>query len=274
MGGAIGLVGAIIIGPRIGKFKDGKPQPIPGHHVPMVVVGTFILTFCWFGFNAGSAVAGTDLRISTIVVNTMLGGVCAALTCHLTLSMKGLKPDPTMLCNGLLAGLVAITAPCAFVDSWAACLIGGIAGSLVVFSVFFWEKRGVDDPVGAVSVHGICGSFGAICVGIFANGKYGLGANGVERGAFDAATGKFGADNPTVLEDGVRGVLYGDVGQLWAQLITVATVWIFGMGMAYVWFKVSNLITPIRAKAEDEVAGLDGPEMGAHGYPDFALTAK
>lgn len=273
MGGVIGLVGAAIIGPRIGKYKDGKPQPIPGHNVPMVIFGTFVLAFGWFGFNAGSAVAGTDLRIATIVVNTMLGGVAAALTCHLTMSMMGLKPDPTMLCNGLLAGLVAITAPCAFVDSWAACVIGGIAGSLVVFSVFFWEKMGVDDPCGAISVHGVNGTWGVLSLGLFANGKYGLGFNGVERGAFDAATGKFGADNPALLEDGVRGLLYGDPGQFMAQLTSAITVLAFGGAMAFVWFKVSNLITPLRVSREVEIEGLDGPEMGAHGYPDFALNS-
>ena len=147
MGGIIGLAGAIVIGPRLGKFtKDGKALPIPGHHVPMVIAGTFILAFGWFGFNPGSTLSGTDLRISVVVVNTMLAGIVGAITSMLTLYAKGLKPDPTMLCNGMLAGLVAITAPCAFVDSWAAVAIGGIAGVLVVLSVFFWENRGIDDP--------------------------------------------------------------------------------------------------------------------------------
>ena len=172
-----------------------------------------------------------------------------------------MKPDPSMMCNGMLAGLVAITAPCAFVDSWAAALIGAIAGVLVVVSVFFWDKVGVDDPVGAISVHGVNGVWGLISVGLFANGKYGLGWNGVERPAFDK--------DPAVLEDGVRGLFYGDSSQLMAQLLDSSVVLVFGFVMAFVWFKISNLITPMRVPADVEVQGLDGPEMGALGYPDF-----
>jgi Amt family ammonium transporter len=144
MGGFIGLAGAMVIGPRIGKFVNGKPQALPGHDVPMVVLGTFILALGWFGFNPGSTLSGTDLRISYVVVNTMLASVTGALGAMVALSFKGLKPDPTMLCNGMLAGLVAITAPCAFVDPWGAAVIGAIAGWLVVESVFFFERRGVD----------------------------------------------------------------------------------------------------------------------------------
>jgi Amt family ammonium transporter len=264
MGGVIALVGAIVIGPRIGKFKDGKPQPIPAHHVPMVVIGTFILAFGWFGFNPGSTLSGTDLRISTVVVNTMLASVTGCLATMLTLFALKLKPDPTMMCNGMLAGLVAITAPCAFVDSWAAALIGAIAGVLVVFSVFFWEKRGIDDPVGAISVHGVNGIWGVIALGLFANGKYGAGWNGVVRQEF---VDKFGSD-------GVRGLFFGDASQLGAQLLTVATVVVFGFVANYVWFKFSNLITPIRVSKEVEITGLDGPEMGALGYPDFTVTSR
>jgi ammonium transporter, Amt family len=264
MGGIIALAGAIVIGPRIGKYVDGKPRAIPGHNVPMVVLGTFILAFGWFGFNGGSTLSGTDLRFSTVMVNTMLASVCGALATMAYLMIQGMKPDPSMMCNGMLAGLVAITAPCAFVDSWAACLIGAVAGVLVVISVFFWDRVGVDDPVGAISVHGVNGIWGIISVGIFANGKYGLGFNGVERAAYDK--------NPALLEDGVRGILYGDATQLYAQLLDAATVAIFGFVMAYVWFKVSNLITPIRVSADVEAEGLDIPEMGAHGYPDFATT--
>jgi len=143
MGGFIGLAGAIVVGPRIGKFtKDGRPQAIPGHNIPMVVLGTFILAFGWFGFNPGSTLSGTDLRISFVVVNTMLASITAAIGTMLTLELKGLKHDPSMLCNGMLAGLVAITAPCAFVAPWGAALIGFIAGIIVVYSVFFFEKAG------------------------------------------------------------------------------------------------------------------------------------
>ena len=262
MGGIIALAGAIVIGPRIGKYDSkGKPHALPGHDVPMVVLGTFILAFGWFGFNPGSSLSGTDLRISFIVVNTMLASVTAAIAAHLTLNFKGLKPDPSMLCNGMLAGLVAITAPCAFVNPVGAAIIGAVAGVLVVYSVFFFEARGVDDVVGAISVHGVNGLWGVLSVGIFATGEYGAGWNGVVRDTFVQAYGS----------DGVRGLLYGDPSQLVMQVIDCATVAVFGFVMAYVWFKVSDLITPIRVSAETELEGLDGPEMGTLGYPDFQI---
>jgi Amt family ammonium transporter len=267
MGGIIALAGSIVLGPRIGKYDaNGKPLAIPGHHLPMVIAGTFILAFGWFGFNPGSSLSGTDLRISFIVVNTMLAGIVGALAAMVTMQVQGMKPDPSMMCNGMLAGLVAITAPCAFVDSWAAAAIGAIAGVLVVISVFFWDKMQVDDPVGAISVHGVNGLWGVISVGIFANGKYGLGWNGINRTTYG------GSDS--AVTDGVRGILYGDASQLMAQLLDAAVVAVFGFVMAYVWFKISNLITPIRVPREVELDGLDIPEMGALGYPDFALKGE
>lgn len=269
MGGMIALAGAIVIGPRTGKFVNGKPVPIPAHHVPMVVLGTFILAFGWFGFNPGSTLSGTDLRISVVVVNTMLAGVVAALFSMFTLMAKGMKPDTTMMCNGMLAGLVAITAPCAFVDSIGAAIIGAVAGILVVLSVFFWEKMGIDDPVGAVSVHGVNGLWGVISVGLLANGKYGGGWNGVNRP--DAI---YGSGTPEAMNDGVRGWFYGDITQLYAQLLDAAVVAVFGFVMAYVWFKFSNLITPIRVSKEVELEGLDGPEMGVIGYPEFIVPRE
>jgi len=262
MGGIIGLAGAMVIGPRIGKYVNGKTQAIPAHNIPMVVLGTFILAFGWFGFNPGSTLSGTDLRISFVVVNTMLASVTGAIGAALVLSVKDLKPDPTMLCNGMLAGLVAITAPCAFVDPWAAAVIGLIAGVIVVYSVFFFDNRGIDDPVGAISVHGVNGIWGVIAVGIFANGQYGAGWNGVVRDHFVALYGS----------DGVRGLLYGDPSQFAMQILDAVVVAVFGFAMAYAWFKLSNLITPIRVSSEVEHEGLDVPEMGAQGYPD--LTAS
>jgi ammonium transporter, Amt family len=262
MGGIIALAGAMIIGPRIGKYDaHGRPQAMPGHSVPMVVTGTFVLAFGWFGFNPGSTLAGTDLRISYVVVNTMLASFTGALFSMLALWAKGLKPDSTMMCNGMLAGLVAITAPCAFVDPWAAALIGAVAGVLVVYSVFFFENRGIDDPVGAISVHGVNGIWGVLSVGIFATGAYGAGWNGVVRDEFVKLYGS----------DGVRGLLYGDVSQFFMQAIDAGVVAIFGFAMAYAWFKVSDLITPLRVSKETEIEGLDGPEMGVLGYPDFQL---
>jgi Amt family ammonium transporter len=229
-----------------------------------VVLGTFILAFGWFGFNPGSTLSGTDLRIGFIVVNTMLASFTGCLFSMFTLWARGLKPDTTMMCNGMLAGLVAITAPSAFVNPLGAAIIGAVAGVLVVLSVFGLEALGVDDPVGAISVHGTNGMWGVLSVGIFATGEYGAGWNGVVRKEF---VDKFGAD-------GVRGILYGDASQLIMQVIDCAVLAVFGFTMAYVWFKISNLITPIRVSKETELAGLDGPEMGVIGYPEFVLTEK
>ncbi len=273
MGGIIALAGSIVLGPRIGKFINGKPQAIPGHNIPMVVTGTFILAFGWFGFNPGSTLAGTDLRISIVVVNTMLASVTGTLSCMCYMMATGMKPDTSMMCNGMLAGLVAITAPCAFVDSWAAAVIGAIAGVIVVISVFFWDRMGVDDPVGAISVHGVNGIWGLLSVGIFANGKYGVGLP-MPDGKFGASWNGVPAREQFLKDgsmDGVRGLLYGDITQLWAQVLDSIVVIVFGFVMAYAWFKLSNLITPIRVSRETEMEGLDGPEMGSIGYPDFEL---
>jgi len=262
MGGIISLAGVMVIGPRIGKYdSQGRPQAMPGHNVMAVVLGTFILAFGWFGFNPGSTLAGTDLRISFIVVNTMLASFTGALFAMFTLWAKGLKPDTTMMCNGMLAGLVAITAPSAFVNPVGAIIIGAVAGVLVVLSVFFFERKGIDDPVGAISVHGTNGLWGVLSVGIFATGEYGAGWNGVVREEMVKLYGS----------DGVRGLLYGDFSQFIMQIIDCAVVAVFGFVMAYVWFKVSDLITPIRVSKETEIEGLDGPEMGVLGYPDFQL---
>jgi Amt family ammonium transporter len=264
MGGIIALAGGIVIGPRIGKYINGKSQTIPGHHLPMAICGCFILAFGWFGFNPGSTLAGTDLRISFVVVNTMLASVAGAFASMAFLMMKGMKPDPGMMVNGMLAGLVAITAPCAFVSPWAAVAIGAIAGVIVVVSVWFFDARGVDDCVGAVSVHGVNGLWGVLSVGIFANGDYGAGWNGVVR---EEMVKQYGYD-------GVRGILYGDASQLAMQVIDCVVVSIFGFVMAYVWFKVSNLITPLRVSAAVEMAGLDMAEMGVQGYPEFTLVKE
>jgi Amt family ammonium transporter len=196
----------------------------------------------------------------------MLASVTGALATMFYLMGTGKKPDPSMLCNGMLAGLVAITAPCAFVDSWAACVIGAVAGVVVVISVNFFDRVGVDDPVGAVSFHGVNGLWGLISVGIFATGKYGAGWNGVVREAFDSNGATDG-----VITDGVRGILYGDASQLWAQLLDAAVVAVFGFVMAWVWFKISNVITPLRVTREVELQGLDGPEMGVMGYSGFVM---
>ena len=262
MGGIISLAGCIVLGPRIGKYVNGKAQALPGHNIPMVVIGTFILAFGWFGFNPGSTLSGTDLRISTIFVNTMLSSFTGAVAAMLVLKVMNMRPDPSMMCNGMLSGLVAITAPCAFVDSMYAAIIGGVAGVLCVMSVFFWDRVGVDDVVGAISVHGTNGIWGVLSLGLFANGKYGSGWNGVVRPEWT----KDGAS------DGVRGLVFGDPSQFLAQLLDAGVLIVFGFVMAFVWFKISNLIVPIRVSKEVEMEGLDTTEMGAQAYPDFTLN--
>ena len=262
MGGAAALAGAIVLGPRLGKFgADGKPRAMPGHHIPMAMLGTFILLFGWFGFNAASTFAATDLRFAVVATNTAIAGAFGAVAAMVWIMMRAGKPDPSMMANGMLAGLVAITAPCAFVQPWAAMVIGIIAGVVVIEAVWFFERKAkIDDPVGAISVHGICGSLGALCVGIFADGSYGAAWNGTDLG-----------------DKGITGILYGGTGwgQLAAQAIAVAVIWTVMFGLVFLFFKIQNALTKggIRSDEADELAGLDLPEMGALAYPDF-LEAK
>jgi Amt family ammonium transporter len=253
-GGVAALAGAIILGPRIGKFKaDGTPNAMPGHHIPMAMVGCFILAFGWFGFNAGSTLAGGDLRIGVVATNTMLASASGAFASLLYMWMAYEKPDISMAANGMLAGLVAITAPCAFVNSVSAVIIGAVAGVLLCWSVFFVERvLKIDDPVGAVSVHGVNGAWGLIALGLFADGTYGDGANGV------AGT--------------VRGLFYGDVSQFIAQCAGVLTNAVFVFVVMYIFFKVLNAITPLRVKPEQELEGLDQYEVAVTAYPEFNLS--
>ena len=253
-GGVIALVAAWIVGPRLGKFnRDGSANPIPGHSIPMAVIGTFILAFGWFGFNAGSTLAGTDLRIGVVAVNTMLASATGAIAATLWMWMvRTKKPDPSMMCNGMLAGLVAITAPCAFVNSISACIIGLIAGVLVVESVYFVEgKLKIDDPVGAISVHGVNGAWGCLALGLFAAGSYGEGWNGV------AGT--------------VKGLFYGDLSQFFAQCTGVLSNIIYVGLITFVIFKLLEVIVGNRTEPEAEIDGLDIPEMGVAGYSGVKL---
>jgi Amt family ammonium transporter len=250
-GGVAALAGALVLGPRLGKFKaDGTPNAIPGHHIPMAMVGCFILAFGWFGFNAGSTLAGGDLRIGVIATNTMLASASGALFSLLYMWFKYGKPDISMAANGLLAGLVAITAPCAFVNSVSAVIIGAIAGVLLCLSVFFVERTlKIDDPVGAISVHGVNGAWGLIALGLFADGTYGDGLNGV------AGT--------------VKGLLYGNGSQLMAEIVGILTNFIFVFVIMYVFFKVLDMIVPLRVDPELETMGLDQAEVAVTAYPDF-----
>ena len=252
VGGVAALAGAIVLGPRIGKYtKDGKVNAIPGHHMPMAILGVFILAFGWFGFNAGSTLAGTDLRISVIAVNTMLASAGGAFSAMLVAQRWFGKPDLGLMANGMLAGLVAITAPCAFVSSFGAVVIGVIAGVLLVGSVYFVEhKLKIDDPVGAISVHGVNGAFGVLSVGLFADGSYGAGYNGIA--------------SPVI------GLFYGGgASQLIAQAIGTTTCFLFIFGSFYVYFKVVGAILGNRVSPEEEIEGLDLAEVGVLAYPEF-----
>jgi len=251
MGGVAAFWGAKILGPRIGKFdKDGKPKAIPGHHLPMAMLGTFILLVGWMGFNGGSTFAGTDLRLTVVITNTIIASAFGCLSAMVVMWRIFGKPDPSMTANGLLAGLVAITAPCAFVAPWAAAVIGIVAGGVVV-AVVLWVERvaKVDDPVGAVAVHGAGGLWGLLAVGLFADGTYGSGLNGV--------TGN------------VKGLFYGDSGQLAAQLADMIVLVVFCSIMTIVFFTILKNTVGMRSDPEAELAGLDLPEMGAMAYPDF-----
>jgi len=258
-GGALALITAILIGPRIGKYnKDGSANVILPHDVPMVQLGTFILAFGWFGFNAGSSLAGTDGRIGIVAVNTMIAGMAATLTGIIYMWTVVGKPDPSMMCNSMLAGLVAITSPCAFVTPVSAFIIGGIAGVLVIWSVFFFDKLRIDDPVGAISVHGVNGLWGLLAVGLFSDGTYGAGWNGVGATDYLGTAGK-----------GVTGLFYGDHTQIIAQLFEggAAIGWNVVVGGLVFWGL--GKIVPMRVSAAVEIAGLDVPEMGVPAYPEW-----
>jgi Amt family ammonium transporter len=248
VGGVAALVGAKMMGPRIGKYTPGgKAVPIPGHNIPMAVLGTFILAFGWFGFNPGSTLSGTDTHIAVIAVNTMLASATGAFGAYLYMMFRFGTPDVSMLCNGMLAGLVAITAPCAFVTAPAAVFIGLVAGVLVVASAMFIENvLKIDDPVGASSVHGTCGAWGIISLGLFADGRYGDGWNGVP--------------------GTVRGLFYGDAGQLGAECIGILANVLWVGAVTYVALKILGGVVGNRVSRETEQLGLDVPEMGMEGY--------
>ena len=180
-GGWSTLTLTMILGPRIGKYKkDGTPRAFPGHNLGYVVIGTLVLTFGWMGFNPGSTFGATDLRIGVVAVNTLLAACAGAVVAMAWTNAKWGKPDISMTCNGMFAGLVTITAPCAFVAPWAALFIGMVAGFVVCYGVQFLDRKAkIDDPCGAISVHGFCGLWGVLAVGLFADGTYGAGWNGV-----------------------------------------------------------------------------------------------
>lgn len=257
-GGVIALIFAILIGPRYGKYdKNGKlVHPITPHSIPMVMLGTFILAFGWFGFNPGSTLAGTDFRIAVVAVNTMIASATAALATTLYMWwFKTKKPDPSMMCNGMLAGLVAITAPCAFVSAGGAAIIGIVSGILVVEAVFFFDRVRIDDAVGAISVHGVNGAWGCLSIGLLADGTYGDGFNGV-------------AGN-------VAGVFYGGgMNQFWAELIGVTTCLVTLSVLSVIVYYIAEFTVGNRVSLEVEIEGLDVPEMGVPGYAGMVMDKQ
>jgi Amt family ammonium transporter len=232
IGGWLALAGAIVVGPRIGKFdKAGNVKPIPGHNIPLAALGVFILWFGWYGFNPGSTTTG-DTSIALIAVTTTLAAAAGAVAAMFATWIKYGKSDIGMTLNGALAGLVGITAGCANVSPFSAVIIGLVAGVLVLFSVLFFDKIKVDDPVGAVSVHGVCGAWGTLAAGLFDTAGFSLKTVGVQ--------------------------LVG---------IGACFVWAFGIGL--IMFKLIDLVVGMRASKEEEMAGLDYTEHGASAYPDF-----
>lgn len=253
IGGSVALAGALVIGPRIGRFNaDGSANAMPGHNIPMGILGTIILFFGWFGFNPGSSLGFTGVfgqLAANAAVNTLIAGAvggCAAMM-YMWFIGSAKKPDPSMSVNGVLAGLVAITAPCAFVDPIAATIIGLVAGVLVCMVSAMLEKARIDDPVGAVPVHFANGMWGLLAVGIFANGN-------------EASKGWNG------MEGSVRGLLAGGTTQIVAQTAEVGAIIGAVFGLTYVFFKVLNALKLLRVAPADELTGLDMPEMGTPGY--------
>ena len=262
VGGFCAMALAIILGSRLGKYgPDGKPRAFPASNIVFVVTGTFILLFGWMGFNPGSTLGATDLRISIVAVNTNLAAVAGSAAAMLLWYRLFGKPDITMACNGMLAGLVAITAPCAFVSPTASVMIGVAAGVVVCLGVLFNERvLKIDDPCGAISVHGYCGWLGAVSLGIFADGTYGAGWNGVGAAAYLGRAGQ-----------GVTGLLHGDSSQFWIQLGGATLLAVYSFGATYGVFSVVNKVRSMRVTREVEIEGLDVPEFGMLAYPEDAV---
>ena len=244
-GAWMSLVGAFMVGPRIGKYKNKKAMAIPGHSIPMAALGVFILWLGWFGFNPGSTMAA-DLSIAQIAMTTNLaaavGGIAALATSWIIFG----KADISMTLNGVLAGLVAITAGCAFVSPVSSAIIGAVGGVAVVLAVLAIDKIGVDDPVGAISVHGICGSIGTICVGLFAQESFAPAAT--------TGNGLFFGGGTTLLVN---------------QLIGVGAVFGWSVGMGIILFGALKYTVGLRVSADEEAEGLDIGEHGSEAYPDF-----
>jgi ammonium transporter, Amt family len=240
VGGIAAVAGCRILGPRIGKFnRDGSLNVVLPHSVPLYMAGTLILAFGWFGLTTGRALIANDLIVGRVAANTMLASAAGAVAAMIYMWILYKKPDPSFMCNGLLAGLVAISAPCAFVTPLAATLIGLVAGVLVVWSVLFLERATrLDDPVGAISVHGVNGAWGVLAVGLFADGSY----------------------------RDVTGLFHGSASQLAAQCIGLVACVAWTFVMSYAFFLVVGRFVGNRVGPTTELQGLDVPELGVVGY--------
>ena len=248
-GGMAALIGTIMLKPRLGKYGiDGKPRAIAGHNIPLASLGVFILWFGWFGFNPGSTLGVNNggMDIARVAINTNMAAALGGIAAMATVWIRFGKPDLSMAMNGALAGLVGITAPCAFVEPWAACVIGLTSGIIVVLGVELLDKLQIDDPVGAVPVHGFCGIWGTICVGIF--GKEGLGGL--------ANNGFIYGGNPTQL--GIQMV--GSIATVIFVLVTMGLI-----------FKVIDVIVGLRVSRTEELRGLDIGEHGMEAYSGFQV---
>ena len=235
VGGWAALAGAMVLGPRIGKYgPKGEVRAIPGHNIPMAAIGVFILWLGWFGFNPGSTTTA-DKSIAMIFVNTNLSAALGAITAMLTSWVIFKKPDVGMSLNGALAGLVAITAGCANVSPTSSVIIGAIAGVIVVLSVMLIDRVHIDDPVGAVSVHGVCGAWGTLAAGLF----------------------------------NMEGVT---MQIMTTQVIGIASAFVWSFGCAFILFKLISITVGLRISEEDEMIGVDIVEHGAHAYNDFQVT--
>lgn len=244
VGGLLALVAAWLLGPRIGRYGlDGKPRAMPGHNQVYVILGTLLLFFGWFGFNTGSTLSATDAGIPLIAVNTFLAG-CAGATVVFFSLLRG-TIDLGRVCNGMLAGLVAVTAPCAFIAPWAALVVGASGGLVFLGGErLLSHKLRIDDPVGAIAVHGFTGIFGLLAVGIFANG-----------------TG------------GVSGLITGSATQLGHQAIAAAVLVAWTLGTGFVLFKGIDLAMGLRIGVKAEQQGLDAFHHGGSAYPEAELPA-
>lgn len=249
VGGWLALTGAWVLGPRIGKYGPGKKiNAIPGHSLPMAALGVFILWLGWFGFNPGSTMAA-DLSIGQIAMTTNMAAAAGAIASMCLSWVLFRKADISMTLNGVLAGLVAVTAPCAFISPVSAAAIGVLGGFAVVLAIPLFDKLGIDDPVGAVSVHGVCGALGTLCVGLFAQESYAP-ANTTGNGLF------FG----------------GGAALLISQFVAVGSVFAWSTGTGLVLFTVLKYTMGLRVTAEEEVAGLDVGEHGSEAYPGFSIA--